>query len=383
MGRATYLLTGTNMSHQKRFLTLFITIILSTLTFRLSFSPLWGQEEMDTAVVFAAIGDFGENDGTHTNVANLIKSWNPDFIITQGDNRYDDWTFDEVIGQRYCDFLVDIPAGDNCDGTSAVTNRFFPAIGNHEYDDGGGINEYLDYFVLPGSGVTSSNSSNNERYYDFEIGPVHVFVINSDSREADGIDDSSVQAQWLQTQLAQSTATWQVVTMHHSPYSSGERHGSDETLQWPYADWGADVIISGHNHNYERILEEGIVYYVNGLGSRFTHEFDTPIDGSQVRYNDDFGAMQIMADEESITLQFYSLDDGDFGRNGGLLVDSYTLIQDTPTPTPYASSTPMDTPSPTATSTPEPPDTPMATATPSMMSDFSIYSPLIQSAPAP
>ncbi len=94
-------------------------------------------------VTFAAIGDFGEDSSTHTQVADLIKSWNPDLIITMGDNRYDNNAFDTVVGKRYCDYLSDVRAGTHCEGGNATENRFFPSIGNHDYSDGGGINEYL------------------------------------------------------------------------------------------------------------------------------------------------------------------------------------------------------------------------------------------------
>ena len=56
-------------------------------------------------------------------------------------------------------------------------------------------------------------------------------------------------------------------------------------MQWPYASWGADAVISGHDHTYERIFADGIVYFVNGLGGHGTYGFITPVSGSQVRYN--------------------------------------------------------------------------------------------------
>lgn len=70
-----------------------------------------------------------------------------------------------------------------------------------------------------------------------------------------------------QTQLAASTATWKLVMLHHSPFSSGSNHGSIARLQWPYQTWGADAVLSGHDHLYERILAgSGFPYMVNGLG---------------------------------------------------------------------------------------------------------------------
>ena len=60
------------------------------------------------------------------------------------------------------------------------TNLFFPALGNHDWTDGGGLQAYLDFFTLPES------SSGNERYYDFVMGPVQFFMVDADPREPDG-----------------------------------------------------------------------------------------------------------------------------------------------------------------------------------------------------
>ncbi len=96
------------------------------------------EHEPSDPITFAAIGDFGEDSATHTQVADLIKSWNPDLIITMGDNRCRNNTFDTVVGKRYCDYLSNVQAGTHCQGGHASENRFFPSIGNHDYSDGGG-----------------------------------------------------------------------------------------------------------------------------------------------------------------------------------------------------------------------------------------------------
>ena len=96
-------------------------------------------------------------------------------------------------------------------------------------------------------------------------GAVHLFAIDSDGSEPDGNSADSRQAAWLRDTLATSTARWQVVYMHHPPYSSSS-HGSAVEMQWPYAQWGAEVVMAGHDHSYERIDADGITYIVNGLG---------------------------------------------------------------------------------------------------------------------
>ena len=267
-----------------------------------------------TSVRFAAIGDYGSDSQNEDDVASLVDGWNPDFVVTAGDNRYGSTTFDLVVGQFYCDYLKDAGSGTYCSGGNAAANAFFPSLGNHDYSDGGGINEYLSYFTLPGSDFT--NSSGNERYYDFVQGPVHFFVINSNSQEPDGNSSSSTQASWLQTQLAASTTPWQIVYFHHAPYSSSSSHGSSAWMQWPFEAWGADAVITGHDHTYERLQVGNIPYFVNGLGGMSIYGFGTPIPESVLRYNDDYGAMLIEANNTSITYQFINL--------SGQVIDEWT-----------------------------------------------------------
>ncbi|HXD09957.1 MAG TPA: DNRLRE domain-containing protein, partial [Anaerolineales bacterium] len=277
-------------------------------------------------VRFAVIGDYGSGDQAEEDVATLVKSWNPDFIITSGDNNYplgEAATIDKNIGKYYHEYIYPYIGSF---GSGASSNRFFPVLGNHDWNTGN-IRAYLDYFTLP----------NNERYYDFTQGPLHCFMLDSDPREPDGIGSGSTQALWLQNQLAASTATWNIVVMHHSPYSSGVEHGSDVELQWPYADWGADVVLSGHDHEYERLLVNNLPYIVNGLGGASLYAFGAPLAESQVRFNDDHGAMLVEANADQITFKFYSLP--------SILVDTYMIKAS-------GISSPLPTPTLTLTSSP-------------------------------
>ena len=265
-------------------------------------------------VSFAAIGDYGDDSPGEQAVATLIASLDPDIVITTGDNSYDATPIDDNVGQYFSDYIGNYTGAY---GPGSPTNRFFPSLGNHDWNDGGGLSAYLDYFTLPG----------NERYYDYVQGPVHFFVLDTDPQEPDGRTFDSVQGQWLQQGLAASTAPWQVVYMHHPPYSSGERHGSEPVMQWPFETWGADAVITGHDHTYERIVRDDngdgteLPYFVTGLGGRSVRSFSTTdiVDGSQTRYADDFGTMLVVADSATITFQFYSIE------NGGTLVETYVL----------------------------------------------------------
>ena len=154
--------------------------------------------------LFAIIGDYGSGSTNEAVVASMVYGWEPEFIITTGDNRYGETDFDEVVGQFYCDSLSDAGSGDHCSGNDSPANAFFPSLGNHDYTDAGGLDEYLNYFTLPGAGVETSSTSGNERYYDFVKGPVHFFVIDSQGALTSA-SDKTAQMNWLQAQLLASS----------------------------------------------------------------------------------------------------------------------------------------------------------------------------------
>ncbi len=211
-------------------------------------------------------------------------------------------------------------------------NRFFPALGNHDHTDGGGLPAYLAYFTLPGAGIVQPHPSGNERYYDFVQGPVHIFVLDSSVLEPDGNTRTSPQAMWLQQGLAASTSRWNVVLFHHSPYTSWSLPpGNKEALQWPFEAWGADLVVSGHVHTYERVVRDDnhdgvpLTYVVDGLGGEDVHQFDAvPVDGSQVRYNAQFGALFLDASATELSAGFRSVD--------GVTQDRFTLSDAAPRP---------------------------------------------------
>ncbi|MCZ6774973.1 MAG: metallophosphoesterase [Ignavibacteria bacterium] len=288
----------------------------------LAAAPLTAQ----TSIRFAAFGDYGETSRSEA-LDNLVDSLNPDFIITTGDNSYGSIPIDDQIGRYYSDYIGSYAGAY---GSGSTVNRFFPSLGSHDYNDGGGLNAYLAYFTLPDTGILNNNTSGNERYYDYVRGPVHFFVINSYRDEPDGLTNTSTQAQWLQAQLAASTSPWKLVYMHHPPYSSGEQHGSTTVMQWSYEDWGATAVLAGHDHTYERLIRDDnndsidFPYFVTGLGARVPRVFNSiPESGSVVRYNADNGTMLIEANLDSIAFEFYSVE----GNPGGTLIDSYTIIR--------------------------------------------------------
>lgn len=243
-------------------------------------------------------------------MAALVKSWNPDFIVTVGDNNYPNGatsSIDENIGQYYHEYIFPYKGKY---GAGADVRRFFPALGNHDWGNNG-PKPYYNYFSF----------YNEKGYYDFTQGSVHFFILDSDPKEPDGTSITSKQAKWLKSGLAASTAQFNIVVLHHAPYSSGD-HGSNVYMQWPYKDWGADAVLAGHDHIYERLIVNNLPYFVNGIGGAELYGYGTILPESQVRFNQDFGAMRVEAGSTSIKFQAYT--------RSGVLVDEYILGNSTP-----------------------------------------------------
>ena len=93
-------------------------------------------------------------------------------------------------------------------------------------------------------------------------------------------------------------------------------------MQWPFKKWGASLVLSGHEHTYERLDISGLTYIVNGLGGRSIYDFGSALPESQIRFNKDYGAMRIAANTDSLRLQFIT--------QKGTIVDDYVLKK-TPT----------------------------------------------------
>ena len=252
---------------------------------------------------FAAFGDYGNQSGANA-VATFVKSRNPDYILSLGDQCYDAApALSQQVGGKY--------------GSYVTARKFWPTLGNHEFSDGcggGTAKGYFSYFTLP----------NNERYYDVILGNVHLFVLNANTgtREADGTAATSRQATWLKNKLASSKSPWKIVMFHQPPFSSGE-HGDARYMQWPFEAWGASAVLSGHDHDYERFLKDinkdgtKMPYFVSGLGGAERRPFATIKPDSVKRYKDAFGALFFTATSTALTFKFLNVN--------GTQIDTYSM----------------------------------------------------------
>src|SRR6478752_738051 len=140
----------------------------------------------------AVIGDYGtETDGAKK-VSTLVKSWNPERIITTGDNNYhidEPGTFEKIVGPLYSKDIL------------------YPCLGNHDFEKKTGKAEaYLSYFP----------TVKGQYYYDFVLkNTIHFFSLCSDWRCPDGMWPGSDQYIWAEEAIKKSQAPWKIVYFHH------------------------------------------------------------------------------------------------------------------------------------------------------------------------
>lgn len=251
--------------------------------------------------VFANIGDFGDptNGTVERDVANLVNGWSPSYITTNGDNQYETpCNYQTKVGDFYGAYITN----------SLNTNRFWPALGNHDWDECG-LTAYKSFFVLPGNG----------RYYELVRGPIHWFILDTEPEEPDGISVTSVQAEWLHAKLALSKAPWKIVISQNAPYTSDTGGGNAPGtvgLRWPYKEWGATLVISGDAHQYEKLVVDGFTYIVNGAGGRVKRPLPSSTIAGSVKILSLNGALKGTVTCDQLKLEFW---------------DSTGVLQDTTT----------------------------------------------------
>lgn len=205
-------------------------------------------------------------------------------VFTAGDGAYLDGTLTEF---QTC---YDPTWGRHFDWTN-------PSPGNHEYNTPG-AEGYFTYF-----GARAGDPSKG--YYSYDIGSWHVVALNSNCSQIGGCDVGSPQNTWLRADLAASSALCTVAYLHHPPHSSGEHSSEMDTqpLMDALYDHGAEILVAGHDHNYERFspqdadgvpdLANGVRLFVVGSGGASLRAFRTPIANSEARFNSLNGVLKL------------------------------------------------------------------------------------------
>jgi predicted MPP superfamily phosphohydrolase len=220
-----------------------IIVVLIALAVGLSYAQSIQLPMKKDSVKFAVIGDNGTGNKPEYQIAEKLAAARAkfpfEFIVMMGDNLYGGEAprdFEQKFEKPYKPLL---DAGV----------KFYAALGNH--DDPARQISY-EKFNMGG-----------KHYYTFKPKDgVRFFALDSNYMDKRQLD-------WLENELKASGSAWKIVYFHHPIYSSGEKHGSNielrDVLEPVMVKYGVDVVLTGHEHFYERIKpQKGINYFIVG-----------------------------------------------------------------------------------------------------------------------
>ncbi len=257
--------------------------------------------------IAVAAGDISTptTDGGNKSTSDLIQSINPDYVLALGDDQYPDGAladYQSFFGPTWGRFK----------------DKIRPAPGNHEYSTDTSAAGYFSYFGSAASPLDSGCAASCKGYYSYDVGNWHVVALNTNDNGCAyvGCQAGSAQVQWLQSDLAGTTKSCIMAYFHHPRWSSGTSHGSNPAMGdlWNtlYAA-GADLVLNGHEHNYERFAKQkpdgsadvtGIREFVVGTGGNGLYPLGSPIANSQVRDSTSKGVLQLTLHSGSYDWQF-------------------------------------------------------------------------------
>jgi hypothetical protein len=216
-------------------------------------------------------------------------------VFTTGDNAYEDGTLAQYTS-----------CYDPSWGRHKARTR--PSAGNHEWHTAGAAG-YFQYWGMTGFGDPAKGA-----YYSYDLGAWHIIVIDANVSSSPGSD----QGNWLQADLAAHPAKCTLAYWHQSRFSSGY-HGSSTYTQdaWQALyDANADVVLSGHDHHYERFapqtatgtldMARGIRGFVVGTGGDTTYAINTPIANSELRHTGNYGVLKLTLHADSYDWEYLS-----------------------------------------------------------------------------
>lgn len=244
------------------------------------------------------IGRCGTDDDEAT--ARLLDSI-PGTVFTAGDNVYSNGSPEEF---------------EDCYQPTwgRHRERTRPAPGNHDYGTRG-ARGYYGYFGSRAPGF----------FYSYDLGSWHVVSLNSEI----AVEAGSPQERWLRADLAASRRRCTLAVWHRPRFSSSSSHGSARRMAplWQALyDHRAEIVVSGHDHVYERFAPQtasgvrdtlrGVRQFVAGTGGASHYNFGPPLPNSEVRANAAFGVLKFVLGRESYYWQFLPVPGASFTDSG-------------------------------------------------------------------
>ena len=274
---------------------LMISLLLSLIGLAHSVPSVRAQTRADP--IFVGAGDIAECDTAYDEATAKLLDVISGTIYTIGDTVYSDGTSQEF---------------SDCFGPTWGRHRarIKPVPGNHDYHTPGAAG-YYGYFGAAASPLDVNCTHDCKGYYSYEVGAWHIIALNSEIAAGVG----SEQEQWLRQDLAAHPTPCTLAYWHKPRFSSGE-HGNNTSSRalWSalYA-YGVDVILNGHDHNYERFALQnplgeadprGIRQFVVGTGGAAQRPFAQIQPNSEVRATDSWGVLQLTLHERSYDWAF-------------------------------------------------------------------------------
>jgi hypothetical protein len=197
-------------------------------------------------------------------------------------------------------------------------DRTRPSLGNHEYKDPG-PDAYFDYFG-------DAAGPDGKGWYAYDAGSWRVIVLNSNCDDV-GCDPGTEQYEWLEDELETAAAECVVAYWHHARFSSGPHQGTNDVEPfWEVLyEAGADVVLSAHDHDYERFgpqtpegepdAERGIRQFVVGTGGGALDLLAEEAPNSELFMGNSFGVFEITLGDGEYAWRFHRTD-GEAGDSG-------------------------------------------------------------------
>ena len=284
------------MRKRSRSISLFVGFVLIAVTVQTLYNP--PLQASAATVVMVGAGDIASCAHTNDTATARLLDGISGTVFTTGDNVYTNGTYSEFT---------------NCYHPTwgRHKSRTRPVPGNHEYNTSG-ASGYFRYF------------SNVSSYYAYNLGDWRIYALNSNI----GVSSTSAQVTWLKNDLAANPKRCVLAYWHHPRWSSGSRHGSDSRMQTIWStlyNAGAELVVNGHEHHYERFkqmnasgsaVSQGLREIVVGTGGAGLYGFGSTRSASEVRNSSTHGVLKLTLTSTGYSWRFVPVAGKSFTDSG-------------------------------------------------------------------
>src|SRR5688500_9371090 len=273
---------------------------------------------------FAAAGDFGCSSNTQNTIENM-QTKDPEIVLALGDLSY------HSTADCWFDMM------------SPIKDKLMITLGHHDVEDGQAkMNQYMNSFSL------------DKPFYSYDYNKVHFLVMSAKSVYYKGSEQYNFVLEDLKKASENENVNWIVVSSYGPPYTSPSEHTAFKELREVYhpvfEQYGVDLVLSGHNHNYQRTYpltynpndtgeptvtntaatdydgqKDGIVFAIVGTGGVNFYSFNGQAPFVDTQFANKFGFLNIDISngnpDTKLTGTFYD-------NKGGQILDQFTIEKD-------------------------------------------------------